>query len=496
MFLLQSLITLMLAASVLPLGVSARECYTNETNTDGDRIFTATSPDQLRVFDRCTKLDGTIRIDPSFSGSFVLSGVTEITGGISFYGNDSSVEAIELPDLKVVIQLGVHDNKGLKRLLLPQLEAFGIGTLALPGDAVVDLGALKWVNWFLIGAPWAKYSSRFLSLPALEEAGDFMISDTIFDPELVLQRDPVPVDVHLPALRETEGLEISALVQSLAVPNLEVIGSMGMNVEAGYANLPSIDFPSLRTLQGPLSLSGHIKRINLGSIKETNHEVIINAETPVEIDSALTKIGKLNITGAIKVLNFEMLPNVKTLIIEPSTQGQAHCSPSIIELYRFRYRPREAEFCDAKSLRLAGPNSWASYSSPTPSSSFVSTPSSTPDYEPSYTPTPTPTPTSSPGASGYPELGSAAEVVILWAFGLIAILSVAWFYMHGGKRKNEDDGEKSPVERRAMLPSFAKEVSVGQGSREEKDPLLQGGDLEEEEKDVDAPPPYMKHLRG
>jgi hypothetical protein len=138
------------------LGVSARECYTNETKTDGNRIFTATSPEQLRIFNGCTKLDGIISIDPSFPGSFVLHNVTEITG-IATYGNDSALEAIELPDLKEVVALGVYNDKGLKRLLLPQLEAIGMGTLALPGDAVVNLGALKYVYWFMIGAPWAKY---------------------------------------------------------------------------------------------------------------------------------------------------------------------------------------------------------------------------------------------------------------------------------------------------------------------------------------------------
>jgi hypothetical protein len=47
---------------------------------------------------------------------------------------------------------------------------------------------------------------------------------------------------------------------SLAVPILEVIGGEGMKVAAGYADLPSIDLPSLRSLHGPLSFSGHIKR--------------------------------------------------------------------------------------------------------------------------------------------------------------------------------------------------------------------------------------------
>ncbi|KAL2784884.1 hypothetical protein BJX66DRAFT_74880 [Aspergillus keveii] len=292
MVLLQSLITLMLAASGLPLGVSARECYTNETKTDGKHIFTATSPDQLHIFDGCTKLDGIIKIDPSFPGSFVLSGVTEITG-IATYGNDSALEAIELPDLKEVVALGVYNDKGLKRLHLPQLEAIGMGTLALPADTVVDLGGLKWVYWFIIGAPWAN-----LSLPALEQADNLKIGDNIFDSEQVPPRDPVPVDIHLPALREVDGLDIAALVRSLAVPILEVIGGEGMKVAAGYADLPSIDLPSLRSLHGPLSFSGHIKRINLGPIKETSYEISINSETPVEIDSALTKISKLNITGA------------------------------------------------------------------------------------------------------------------------------------------------------------------------------------------------------
>ncbi|KAL2810931.1 hypothetical protein BDW59DRAFT_168085 [Aspergillus cavernicola] len=120
-------------------------------------------------------------------------------------------------------------------------------------------------------------------------------------------------------------------------------------------------------------------------------------------------------------LNFEALPYIKTLTIKPSTQGQAYCSPSIIKLYRFHYQPQEANFCNTKSLQLARPNPWADYSSPTLSSSSISTPMPTP----LSMPTPTPTPT--PGASGHPELGSAAEVVILGTFRLITILSITWF---------------------------------------------------------------------
>jgi hypothetical protein len=47
----------------------------------------------------------------------------------------------------------------------------------------------------------------------LEQADNLMIGDNIFDPEQVSPRDPVPVDIHLPALREVDGLDISALVR-------------------------------------------------------------------------------------------------------------------------------------------------------------------------------------------------------------------------------------------------------------------------------------------
>jgi hypothetical protein len=73
---------------------------------------------------------------------------------------------------------------------------------------------------------------------------------------------------------------------------------------------------------------------------------------------------------------------------------------------------------------------------------------------------------------------------------LIAILSIAWFWKYGGKRRNDDDAEECLVgKRRVAFPN-----DEGLDSKE-KDPLLQGG-LEEEEEDVDAPPPYTKHVRG
>ncbi|KAL4861544.1 hypothetical protein BDV12DRAFT_203909 [Aspergillus spectabilis] len=107
------------------------------------------------------------------------------------------------------------------------------------------------------------------------------------------------------------------------------------------------------------------------------------------------------------------------------------------------------------------------------------------DYETpgssSPTPTPTPTPTPSPRPSSRPGLGYAAEIVIVGSFGLIVILSVVCFWMHGDRKK---DGEEYPVEKSPL--AFAEKAL----DTREKDPLLQGY-LEDD--DVDAPPPYAKH---
>jgi hypothetical protein len=92
-------------------------------------------------------------------------------------------------------------------------------------------------------------------------------------------------------------------------------------------------------------------------------------------------------------------------------------------------------------------------------------------------------------------------VVILASFGLIAIISIIWFWKHGGKRKNDDDDDNDndaeedeyPVGERAVALSVADEERL---DSEEKDPLLRCGNLEEYEEDIDAPPPYTKHVRG
>ncbi|KAL4876387.1 hypothetical protein BJY04DRAFT_223175 [Aspergillus karnatakaensis] len=494
-------------ASIFP-AVSARTCYTNGTRPDDTRPdedgpwLTVTNPNQLRVLDGCTHLIGSIYIDSTFSSPFILNGIAYMEGTLSASSKIATLESIEMPDLEGLGILNLYPGTQFKSLLMPNLQGLGWGHIYLQADTLLDFGALREAFWFTLGGP-----VRNVSLPALEKAEILFINRlTPEEAEAEAKAEaggeepsskpvpepaPVPVDIHLPVLREAEWLGVRTYIRSLVTPKLEVIGSDGMDIVAEYADLPSIDFPSLTSIKGRLDISGYIQRINLGLANETSRSITINAKSPVEITSSLINAGDLNITGSIKALNLPSFLRAESLHINSTIKF--HCTPALINLYRFRQKPREADFCDAESLHLAGVNPWADYSEPNDGSESTPSPSPTPEGEtPSPSPSPSPTPSPTPGYwSPKPTptptprpvhrgLGSGPEIVILGLFWVVVALSVVWFWMQGGKRRVAE--EDYPVEK--------SQIYLGEegGDVKEKEGLL----LYHDGEDVDAPPPYAK----
>ncbi|KAL2819258.1 hypothetical protein BDW59DRAFT_151555 [Aspergillus cavernicola] len=416
----KSLFALLLVTGVVPIGISAQDCYANATETDTESRLILSSPDQLSAFDGCTTIIGDILIDKNFAGSIVLNGVTNFTGTIASYGYavTTVVDAIEMPDALYINRLGLHNARMVRRLSLPRVERMAAMWLYQPaGDSSFDLGALKDISLIYMSGPGTN-----VSFPSLETiTNDFTLVTDLLSPS----DDRAPIDVHLPALREVEGLNIKGPIRSLLTPNVEAIGSGGMWVEARYEDLPGVLLPSLARLGARVSLSGHIKRVDLGGMQETNASITIKAESPVEINSALQNAGDIDLSGELQAVNFDDISHATEMSINSTTLSQ--CPPSLVEVYRELNRPREAEFCDSNSLQLAGDNPWADYVSPIPNPG----PTPTPTQTPSWTPTPTPSPVMSPG----PVLSTGALAGIIVVIAVLGSAAIAAFWIRRYRKK-------------------------------------------------------------
>ncbi|KAL3476141.1 hypothetical protein BJX99DRAFT_258652 [Aspergillus californicus] len=482
---LKSLFVVLLTAVTLPLEVSARDCYTNDTGdaTDDDCLL-VTHSEQLDAFSGCTKLIGHILVDPTFSGSFVLKGVEMVEGTIASVGDDEAnvgdpLDALEFPDLQGLLGLTIRGNRTIRRLSFPRLQAIWMMDVVYPNSEWFDMGSLEYASMIALGGAWTN-----ISFPSLQEAEMLRIDvDLYTSPDTPLagsDRVP-PMDIDLPALKKGNDISIRGSVNSF----VWLEHTEGLTVDALYPDLSVVELPSLTSCDGDMNYTGYIKKIDLGPLEKTIYGLNIKTETPVEIMSSLQEAGSITISGPVKFLDFSDITSARNLDI--NITSQARCSPSLVTLYRQLNRPEEAELCDSESLQLAGPNIWAdsSYihptSEPTPSSSPAALSNSdtpSPSPSPSYSPSPSPSPVPVPGSG----VNTAGQVVILSLFAMVAVVAIARYFISPRTAKACEGGQ---TEKSSLVADIEKR------GEKESDPLLESGFG-----DYDAPPAYAEHVQG
>jgi hypothetical protein len=141
------------------LQVSAHVC----TPSGGSWNFTSQDSVDQAISD-CTILNGTVNIDISYSGPFVLNGITNITDGIQTFADEnvmSNLTSIELPDLLETNGIGALNTPALSRISAPQMSqitSLSLTSWRFPGDttsseelleldfpALVNLGVINLV---------------------------------------------------------------------------------------------------------------------------------------------------------------------------------------------------------------------------------------------------------------------------------------------------------------------------------------------------------------
>ncbi|KAL2872442.1 uncharacterized protein BJX67DRAFT_339496 [Aspergillus lucknowensis] len=314
-------------------GALAKECTTTET---GEEALLVTSPDQLDVFEGCTAISGDIVIDSSYSGDFILSGVTTFAGNISTDAEDPAQDlgSVELPDL---VDLGTINLGSVVNAHLPKVEqAVDIVLVQASSSGEVDLGSLVEANNVRVQGSWT--TINVASLKTVNQVAQFCgVSGCGIYPDT----NPPFISVDLPALETTNHLEVAGTVESVSVPNLEVVGfqepeiayvqGLRINIQESEKDL-DFDAPKLHTLNGTLEVYGGVSGLSLGALREGNVGVTLNARAPLNVYSTLRTTSHFYLWGtleSIELPNFVDLGSV-SLAYEP----RLPCNETLYRLWQ------------------------------------------------------------------------------------------------------------------------------------------------------------------
>ncbi|KAL2821217.1 hypothetical protein BJX63DRAFT_259675 [Aspergillus granulosus] len=340
-----SLKTFLAIIAVLPAGIHARDCTTSDNNNTPLKV---SNLEDLSVFNGCTSITGDIAIDHSYSGSFILNGITTFNGSISMDENlwANDLNAIEMLDLLEITNIHLPQTWGLKSLNLMRLQHIKeLSFIQGPQGGLFDLGALETAKTVSIAGMWIN-----ISLPALETVTSLTIAT---DPLWKITERVEPLEIHLPSLREAGWISIRGHVSRLETPKLEKVGTPsapepnGMEVLANYTDLQGVYLVSLKELYGGLLLDGYISGVNLNGMSKTDATIKIRAGSRMSIYSSLQDAGVIDLSGEFEAINFEEISTATSLTISPTITAQ--CPASLVDVYNKINYPREATFCSNSS---------------------------------------------------------------------------------------------------------------------------------------------------
>ncbi|RAH82185.1 hypothetical protein BO86DRAFT_84039 [Aspergillus japonicus CBS 114.51] len=260
----------------------------------------------------CTTINGSIVIATSYTGSFYLPNVRNITGQIR-YGSegDPAVPAptsISLPDLEYMgsdmYLLGIS---ALANVSAPMLKTAG---WALRMDYVqdVDLRSLETVRYVEIFGDIS--SLRLDSLRIV--SGYFSICNK--DRCEKNQSSTTPLHISLPSLQSVGTIEIDGSLSGLAVPNLTTIKEearfSGFHRTASNESAINIAFPRLNSAPTYMILGGNISSLSMPEMRNMSGYFRVDAGDSLAIDLPFEEASSIDLYGAISSVKF---PKLKSL---------------------------------------------------------------------------------------------------------------------------------------------------------------------------------------
>ncbi|PWY73024.1 hypothetical protein BO70DRAFT_381772 [Aspergillus heteromorphus CBS 117.55] len=312
----------MIASSVW--GAFAQEC----TTSGGLWNFTSQASVDL-VTHNCTILNGDVTVSPSYSGSLTLNNITNITGEIYYYQNQTvDLTSVDLPDLLYAGAVDIENTPSLTRLSAPKVTEVPDGVMVViiaNSSALVEFefpelvdtnGVILFANISSVDLTSLE-STQFVSMagtgdgialdfPSLREVGmlDLVLSFSSFSAPLLetigtseglatgdgilLWSSGDPVDISFPKLTYVAGnIQLSENINSLSVPLLTTAATTTNTSEGGMAIYPAIpftvDFTSLANASSIL-LDGNISSA-LFPVLETVDYIEITSTLPFNCSS-------------------------------------------------------------------------------------------------------------------------------------------------------------------------------------------------------------------
>ncbi|RAH65432.1 uncharacterized protein BO66DRAFT_395508 [Aspergillus aculeatinus CBS 121060] len=268
----------------------------------------------------CTTINGSIVIATSYTGSFNLPNVRNITGQIGYgWEGTPAVPApssISLPDLEYMgsdmYLLGIST---LTNVSAPKLRTAG---WALRMDYVqnVDLRSLETVRYAEI---FGDVSS--LRLDSLRNvSGYFSICNK--DRCEKNQSSTTPLYISLPSLQSAGSIEIAGSLSGLAVPNLTTIKEearfAGFQRASSNASAINITFPRLNNAPTYMILGGNISSLSMPEMRNMSGYFRVDAGDSLPIDLPFEEASSIDLYGAISSVKFPKLKSLSSFSVHSS----------------------------------------------------------------------------------------------------------------------------------------------------------------------------------
>ncbi|KAL4905636.1 hypothetical protein BDW74DRAFT_178004 [Aspergillus multicolor] len=302
--------------SLLPLSSYAQDCSGK---------FYVETQEQLDIIGaNCPVINGSILINGSFTGPFVLNGVRNITQNfvISMWHEFSASHptSIDLPDLESVDRIYLPDLAA-SSFSAPKLwtaESLTLGQAA-PGSEV-NLESLVRVGrgLTLIG----KYST--VHLPSLETVNGSLEIYSVDKRGIFETHSSIAsaMNLTIPSLTTATRMNLAVKAEAISFPNLQTLvqddeDRSEIVIRVLEAPAP-VSFPQLSSLGGDLRLEGNITShgllyeiqlatangafhpsLDLSSLQNTSQYIYIDTHNTLNVDLPIRNIGRLSMTGPI-----------------------------------------------------------------------------------------------------------------------------------------------------------------------------------------------------
>ncbi|KAL3454114.1 hypothetical protein BJX65DRAFT_262829 [Aspergillus insuetus] len=298
----------------------------------------ASQDDLDTIAHSCTTIDGDFYISHNYTGSFVLSNVTNITGqlkGTDYkYGRALQLTSFELPDLQHVSSLSVRFVPSLEKWSLPQLAYTNELYVTIPSK----LENLEFPALTELGTTQIRGNLSSISFDSLKIVRFRLSIGNRYSVDDITLQTRTSMNISLPALENITAFNVYGRVSRIDVPELayvpfESVLMMSESLEFDLVDdhQISLDIPKLHHLDGGLKVRGGVTSISLPSLRKIptgtwdteNHGanqlqgwIEIYPSANLSLDLPIESLYSLSLIGNVSSVHLPNLQNWDWLSVE------------------------------------------------------------------------------------------------------------------------------------------------------------------------------------